>query len=447
MQSGSEGAGGSIATPKWEADDVYDTFYVQCEILSETGTVLVQEKRYVYSADDWQIFNIPLTPALIARGKNDTFDIKNKFRIVISWKHSEMRTTLGKTFPTTITNLVAITELRLAQYPKTLGLRTDSVNFSDSFFTNGNAGTQHFGSIYPMTNDAFDLGTEFNYWKTLYANTSSLGLVEINNGIRNPSKNPLGFDDFDSLVVYDGRSDVISEEYYPALVVDYNGATRHYNSVTVNTPNQSNGIFSALGNRQIGTLYVSGTIGFSLPANSNQQFSGEETIVGSRASYDTSQTLTPGDIYFLKHIQLSSSAEYHAYWEKASAKNINSGSGMLGIFNGSNLATPTMTPNFTNSAGGRGMGLRGTARFTGSAYYALRSSSGVFPGDELYLSTTPGSFQTWAPTGSGEIIRIIGYCYTDKAEATDTSGAGTVPAGNRPGTIYFAPETSWIENV
>jgi hypothetical protein len=301
MQSGSEGAGGSIATPKWEADDVYDTFYVQCEILSETGTVLVQEKRYVYSADDWQIFNIPLTPALIARGKNDTFDIKNKFRIVISWKHSEMRTTLGKTFPTTITNLVAITELRLAQYPKTLGLRTDSVNFSDSFFTNGNAGTQHFGSIYPMTNDAFDLGTEFNYWKTLYANTSSLGIVEINNGIRNPSKSPLGFDDFDSLVVYDGRSDVISEEYYPALVVDYNGATRHYNSVTVNTPLQSLGHFGGYGNHQIGTLYVSGTIGFSLPANSNQEFSGEETIVGSRASYDTSQTLTPGDIYFLKH--------------------------------------------------------------------------------------------------------------------------------------------------
>ena len=453
MQSGSEGAGGSITTPKWESDEIYDTFYVQCEILSETGAVLIKEKRFVYSADDWQIFNIPLTPALVQKGKNDTFDIKNKFRIVISWKHSDMRTTLGKTFPTTITNLVAITELRLAQYPKTLGLRTDSVNFSDSFFTNGNAGTQHYGSIYPMTTDTFDLGTEFNYWKSLYANTSSLGLVEINNGIRNPSKSPLGYDDFPSLVVYDGRSDVISEEYYPALVVNYGGNTRHANMVTVGEINESSGWYGSADTQNIGKLYVSGTIGFSLPVyDKRNEFSGEETIIGQKQAsggYPFYKSMSPGEIYFLKHatspLQPAAGSDYFALWEKASATNVISGSGMLGIFTG---ATVTGMSSTSGDYIGRGVGLRGVARFSGSAYYRLNSASGVFPGDKLYLSTTPGQFQTWAPTGSGEIIRIIGYCYNDRGQwlgPTDpvTGLANTV----YPGAIYFAPETSWIENV
>jgi len=429
MQSGSNGGTAPSNVDKWSATAVYDTYYVQCEILNKNGVVIIKEKRYVYGADDWQIFNIPLTPALVKVGKDQTYDIDNEFKIIISWKHSDVRTTLGRTIATTNTNLVAISELRLVQYPRTLGLRTDSINFSDSFFTNGNAGTQHFGSIYPMTSDTFDLGTEFNYWKSLYANTSSLGLVEINNGIRNPSKSPLGYDNFDSLVVYDGRSDVIAEEYYPALVVDYDGNTKHASVVTVGTVDGS--IFGTASQQQLGKLYVSGTIGFSLPSEGKiNEFSGEETRIGAEGS---GFGLIPGEIYFLKYTSpFGPPNPDYAQWEKASA-NVTSGSGMLGIY--TNDFVYGIRPTSLGSAG-YGIGLRGIARYTGSAYQQLTASI-VHPGDKLYLSTTPGKFQTWPPSGSGEVIRIIGYCFNDAGNVTDIDN----------NTMYFAPETSWIENV
>jgi hypothetical protein len=82
-------------------------------------------------------------------------------------------------------------------------------------------------------------------------------------------------------------------------------------------------------------------------------------------------------------------------------------------------------------------GTRGFARFTGSSYQLVSSASGIHPGDKLYLSTTPGKFQTWPPSGSGEVIRIIGYCFNDAGNTTDIDN----------NTMYFAPETSWIENV
>jgi hypothetical protein len=49
-------------------------------------------------------------------------------------------------------------------------------------------------------------------------------------------------------------------------------------------------------------------------------------------------------------------------------------------------------------------------------------------GDILYVSTTPGEITTTAPSGTGDVIRIIGY---------------TIDGTNE--VIYFSPDNSWVE--
>ena len=321
----------------------------------------------------------------------------------------------------TTTNLVAISELRLVQFPKTLGVRTDSVQFGDSYFSSGDTGTQHFGAIYPTLDSSFDLGTENDEWKTLYAETASLGKIKLTDGIVNP-KATFDFEEPDSLIVYDGRSAFkeLDSGYYPALQVDYNGGVSMYNSALIGMNPYSYHV------NLRGTLNISGTILFQPPApyGNINQFSGEIWPFYDSAGTSPYNTHL-GDIFFIK--KQVTPGFFSQVWELASATNEASGSGMLGIGIRDSYSYP----------GGQivEFGIRGQANFSGSHYRALNSASGVFPGDKLYLSTTPGKFQTWAPTGSGEIIRIIGYC-TNYSTSQWQSGS-----------IYFAPETSWIENV
>ena len=51
----------------------------------------------------------------------------------------------------------------------------------------------------------------------------------------------------------------------------------------------------------------------------------------------------------------------------------------------------------------------------------------------LYLDTTAGHVTATAPTGSGDVVRVVGYVVDP----------GTV-AGN-DGVIYFDPSRDWIE--
>jgi hypothetical protein len=424
MQSGSVG-GLSAYGQKWQSTDIYKTFYIQCEIQDESNNIVLTERRYVYGADDWQIFNIPITPTLNADLKSGSTIVKDRFKIIISWSHSGLSPTSGKPFVTTKTNLVAISELRLVQYPKTLGLRTDSLQFGDSYFSNGDVGTQHFGSIYPTLDSSFDLGTENNQWKTLYADTASLGKIKLTDGIVN-SKATFGFEYPDSLIVYDGLSSFkdLGGGYYPALQVDYGGNVSMYNDANVGMNPYS------YHTTPYGTLNISGTIQFQPPGpgtGSINEFSGEVWSWGIQTNENPYNTHL-GDIFFLTKTTAGMPAGTFAQnWNLASAANVASSSGMLSLGIEESYSFP----------GGQMVryGIRGQAAFTGSHYQALNSASGVFPGDKLYLSTTPGKFQTWAPTGSGEVIRIIGYC-TNYGSALWERGS-----------IYFAPETSWIENV
>jgi hypothetical protein len=66
----------------------------------------------------------------------------------------------------------------------------------------------------------------------------------------------------------------------------------------------------------------------------------------------------------------------------------------------------------------------------GSARFALGSYTTMTDGQILYLSVTPGEFSSTAPSGTGDIVRVIGYC---------VSGAND--------TLYFTPDNTWIEVV
>ena len=414
--------GTGIGTNPWSTNYLYKTYYGQVEIFDENDNILITERKYFQGSADWQTFNLPLTPALAIVNAGGV-SIYNKFRIVLSWRHSATEPFGGRYFPSTNTNLIRITELRLAQSPITLGLKTDSLQFQDSFLSSGEDGTQHFGAFYPLQDDTYDLGTNSNHWKSLYANSSSLGIATIEGGIKNPTNDVLnlGYNNKDSLIVWDGQSNVNDEIYNPALKVNYDGEVSMFNKVNIRQDPDTLATFATWA-----ALNISGSLMHAPPGNQNaynptNEFSGE--LWPFKETDGNFYTL--GDIFFMKNLIAPSSPGFTLQiWERASAINEISGSGMLAI----NIAE-----NYAGQASY--FGIRGQANFTSSAYEAIKSSSGVFPGDKLYLSTTPGKFQTWAPTGSGEIVRIIGYCTNYDSSYWST------------GSIYFAPETSWIENV
>jgi hypothetical protein len=104
--------------------------------------------------------------------------------------------------------------------------------------------------------------------------------------------------------------------------------------------------------------------------------------------------------------------------------------GNVYYFNSSSTWTPTdadasntskgLLAIMTNSTGfNLGMMVRG---------YFRNSAWSFTPGDILYLSTTAGSITNVQPSGSGDIVRVVGF-----AIAADT--------------IYFNPSNEWIELV
>jgi len=69
-----------------------------------------------------------------------------------------------------------------------------------------------------------------------------------------------------------------------------------------------------------------------------------------------------------------------------------------------------------------------SARFLVKGLARHSSFAGFTTGDVLYVSGTAAGITKTAPTGSGDIVRIVGYC-------TDGS--------NRE--IYFDPSKDWVE--
>ena len=72
-----------------------------------------------------------------------------------------------------------------------------------------------------------------------------------------------------------------------------------------------------------------------------------------------------------------------------------------------------------------GLLLRGTV--------VLRTSPGAQPGLPFYLSTTAGIAQAAAPSGNGDVVRVLGYQLTPNGE------------GDNVNVCYFNPDNTWVE--
>ena len=125
------------------------------------------------------------------------------------------------------------------------------------------------------------------------------------------------------------------------------------------------------------------------------QFYGDTVVFGSGPS-GVDGSIEQGKLYYLDSSQ---------QWEEADADAAASATGMLA------LAIVDDSARFM---------VKGLARHSNFV--------GFTTGDVLYVSTTAGGITKTAPTGSADIVRIVGYC---------TDG------GNRE--IYFDPSKDWVE--
>ncbi|QQO91903.1 tail fiber protein [Flavobacterium phage vB_FspM_immuto_3-5A] len=101
-------------------------------------------------------------------------------------------------------------------------------------------------------------------------------------------------------------------------------------------------------------------------------------------------------------------------WAQVDADAASTATGMLGIARATGTASTV------------GMLLRGRARYTSNSNYTALSTTGA----PLYISTTPGGFTQTAPTGTGDIVRIIGYVLSTASDE-----------------IYFCPDSVWVEVI
>jgi len=124
--------------------------------------------------------------------------------------------------------------------------------------------------------------------------------------------------------------------------------------------------------------------------------------IGSRVlnKFGTNTTgLTAGDVYYLGA----------SSWAAADADAASTASGMLAVA--------------SDSTSNNGMVKEGLVRMADNTGFSSAST-----GDVLYLDTTAGHVTTTPPSGTGDIVRVVGYVYE---------------ASNR--IIYFDPDTTWLE--
>ena len=141
-------------------------------------------------------------------------------------------------------------------------------------------------------------------------------------------------------------------------------------------------------------------------AHSNQtSYLGTSNVAGEIV-YIGNTTVTAGNIYVLGEPSSGTSA-----WLQADADSEAYSKGMLAIALGSGTSDSV------------GMLVRGFARFT-----SVFSLTGGTMGNPIYLSTTAGAITQTAPSGTGDIVRIIGYLVDDTTEV-----------------IYFNPDNAYVE--
>ena len=122
--------------------------------------------------------------------------------------------------------------------------------------------------------------------------------------------------------------------------------------------------------------------------------------------YVGSTTVTAGNVYYLAEPSAGTSV-----WLLADADAASSSTNMLAMAAGSGASNVV------------GMLIRGFARFT-----SVFGLTGTTIGSPLYLSTTPGGITPGPPSGTGDVVRVVGHIIDDATEV-----------------IYFNPDGAWVE--
>jgi hypothetical protein len=241
-----------------------------------------------------------------------------------------------------------------------------SVNESMRILANGNIGINTTLPIAKLHTAAIDNVAMFEY-------TNPTGLSAGDNFT------------FNSLILGDDISLQATRGLNTTRIIGYNGAGQSYfnDGAIISYPNKDI--------RMNGQTTFAKTITYELP-NTPTVATGEIVYFGL-----SSIALVAGDIYYYADNEEWKPADVTAYGNK-----------LLGIPLGTTVSS--------------GILIKGFAKFSGNSNY----SGFVNNGARQYINSTPGSFSEIAPAGSGETVRIIGYCVN-----TDT--------------LYFSPDTTWVE--
>ncbi|MHA1305556.1 MAG: hypothetical protein ACTSPI_17790, partial [Candidatus Heimdallarchaeaceae archaeon] len=162
------------------------------------------------------------------------------------------------------------------------------------------------------------------------------------------------------------------------------------------TPSVDGGSDIGTESKRFGAIHVDTIVEDFTPDADHFVGAGAKTIEGTAG-----ESLSPGNLVYLK---LSDGK-----WWKADADTEATSTGMLAI------AVDTISADSTGT-----FLIEGVWRDDSLSFSTTGSSQPVF------ISTTAGAFTTTAPSGSGDIVRIIGWTLS----AT---------------SLYFRPDAAWVE--
>jgi len=161
-----------------------------------------------------------------------------------------------------------------------------------------------------------------------------------------------------------------------------------------------------------GSLEVSGSSFIKSDYNATtfeDQLSDGEAATGDILHYGPSAdtTLTKGRLYYLKS---------DGVWTETDADAAATAKSLIAIALGTSARTD-------------GMLLRGFIKVPSTEVLNL-PGSGASDGLPVYISTTAGHLDFTAPSGTGDIVRVVGYCIDD-----DSSDI----------LLLFRPDNTWVE--
>ena len=167
------------------------------------------------------------------------------------------------------------------------------------------------------------------------------------------------------------------------------------NGVYTNTAQTISGNKTFSGNTVVGTISPT-EIAYRATITSDHNFNGT-TLSGDSLGTAQGTSVSQGHLVYLSTA---------GRWEKTDSDALATSFGMLAIQGGDDQ----------------------TAQLVVNGLYNLGYDPGGSRGDPLYISGTVGLITSTAPTGTGDIVRIVGY----KMHATS-------------GLIYFNPDQTWVE--